>query len=314
MILIVNMNTSLDKHYEMKQFEINTVMRADHVDNTPGGKGIHVANVLQAFDEKCLLTGMLGGKTGEFIEEKLQERRLAYDFQKIQGETRSCLAFTTSDGMQTEVLEAGPSVSAEEYAEFIKRYAKLVRNASLLVCSGSVPQNVPETVYADLIRIAKDYECKVFLDTSGRLLQAGIQMKPYFIKPNRTELETLCKRKMDSVEDIIGEIKAFLAQGIPLVTVSLGEDGSLLGYKDNIYRVHVPKVKVENPVGSGDAFVAGMTLGIQRGLEPQKAVCFAAACGTANAMEKESGFVQRGTVEELLPQIWIEECCLSGKF
>jgi len=31
----------------------------------------------------------------------------------------------------------------------------------------------------------------------------------------------------------------------------------------------------------------------------------AAACGTANAMEEESGFVRRETVEALLPQITV---------
>ena len=45
MILVVNLNASVDKRYEMKELEKGTVMRAFKVENTPGGKGIHVANV-----------------------------------------------------------------------------------------------------------------------------------------------------------------------------------------------------------------------------------------------------------------------------
>ena len=43
MILVVNLNVSLDKHYDMDTFKVNTVMRAKSVENRAGGKGIHVA-------------------------------------------------------------------------------------------------------------------------------------------------------------------------------------------------------------------------------------------------------------------------------
>lgn len=38
MILVVNLNVSLDKHYELDAFVPNTVMRAAAVENTPGGE------------------------------------------------------------------------------------------------------------------------------------------------------------------------------------------------------------------------------------------------------------------------------------
>ena len=66
-------------------------MRAKSADNTPGGKGIHVANVSTILNEKCIATGFLGGKTGEFIDEKLEEYDINHDFININGETRECL-------------------------------------------------------------------------------------------------------------------------------------------------------------------------------------------------------------------------------
>ena len=38
-ILVVNLNVSLDKHYELDAFVPHTVMRVAGVDNTPGGRG-----------------------------------------------------------------------------------------------------------------------------------------------------------------------------------------------------------------------------------------------------------------------------------
>ena len=40
MILVINLNASVDKRYKMKDLIKVEVMRAAEVDNTPGGKGI----------------------------------------------------------------------------------------------------------------------------------------------------------------------------------------------------------------------------------------------------------------------------------
>ena len=93
MILVVNLNASVDKRYEMKELEKGTVMRAFKVENTPGGKGIHVANVATILGEECIATGFLGGKTGEFIEEKLAHHNIKNDFIKINGETRGMFSY-----------------------------------------------------------------------------------------------------------------------------------------------------------------------------------------------------------------------------
>lgn len=307
MILVVNLNVSLDKHYDMDTFKVNTVMRAKSVENRAGGKGIHVANVLQILDEEYLLTGMIGGKIGEYIEEQLIEQKHCFDFLPIEGETRSCLAFTSSDGMQTEVLEPGPIVKDEEYQAFLEKYSTLIEKATLVVCSGSVPRNVPKDVYATLIKIARKHDCKVLLDTSGELLKIGINEQPYFIKPNLEELESFCGYKLEKQEDIIKEIKNFLQKGISIVAVSLGAKGSLVGYKDKIYEVKIPKVKAVNPVGSGDSFVAGIAVGLQMNLSIEETLKLASACGTANAMEQESGFVREDIINELLPKLVVNE-------
>ena len=91
------------------------------------------------------------------------------------------------------------------------------------------------------------------------------------------------------------------------VAHALGADGSLAIADGKSYRVHVPRIACKNPVGSGDSFVGGYATAIAMGKSPQEALRLAAACGTANAMEEESGFVRREVVEELLPQIEISE-------
>lgn len=303
MILVINLNASVDKKYKMSNLTKGCVMRANHVDNTPGGKGIHVANIITILEEECIVTGFLGGKSGEFIEEKLKDYNIKQDFLKIKADTRECIAIITDDLTQTEILEPGPEVTFSEQNEFIEKYTELIRNSDIIVASGSTPRNVPKDFYKKLITISNDLGKKFLLDTSGDLLREGISAKPFFIKPNKDEIETLTGRKIRSTEDAIREIKEFQKHGIELVVISLGSQGSIAGYKDKFYKVNIPKVDAINPVGSGDSYVGGIAVALQRGYSIKDMLKYASACGTANAMEEETGFVTKNVVEDLLSKI-----------
>lgn len=307
MILVINLNASVDKKYEIEDMQKGKVIRARHVENTPGGKGLHVANVATILNEDCIAIGFLGGKSGEFIEEGLKKYGIKQDFVKIKGETRSCLAFITDDLVQTEVLEPGPDVSEIEQQDFLDKYMDLIRQATIVVASGSVPKNVPNIFYRKLIEMANSQEKKFLLDTSGELLREGIQGKPYFIKPNKDEIEALTGRKISSIDDVIAEIKKFQNKGIKFVAVSLGKEGSIAGFEGKFYKVSVPEIRAVNPVGSGDTYVAGIAVALKRGYGIKDTLKFASACGTANAMEKETGFVREYMVNELFSKITVEE-------
>lgn len=303
MILVVNLNASIDKRYVLADLKKGAVMRAAAVQNTPGGKGVHVANVLTQLGQECMVTGMLGGKSGEFIAEKLHAYGISHDFVSIAGETRSCIAMITQDGVQTELLEPGPAVSEAEQERFLAKFQNLLVKADLVVCSGSLPQNVPDDFYRRLIHLAGEQGKKALLDTSGKPLQEAIKAKPFFIKPNRDEIEALTKRRLETETDFIQEIERFWQMGVQMAAISLGARGAMAGYQGRIYQVVVPDIQAVNPVGSGDAFVAGMALAIGRGCEPMEALRWAAACGTANALEAESGSVTPAVVEELREKI-----------
>ena len=154
MILVINLNASVGKRYKMKDLIKGEVMRAAEMDNTPGGKGIHVANVATILGEDCIATGYLGGKSGEFISEKLQDYGIKQDFVQVAGETRSCLAIITESGAQTEILEPGPTVTPEEQEAFMVKYQELLPKATVVAASGSMPKGLPGDFYGQLISLA----------------------------------------------------------------------------------------------------------------------------------------------------------------
>lgn len=307
MILVINLNASVDKRYKMKDLIKGEVMRAAEVDNTPGGKGIHVANVATILGEDCIATGYLGGKSGEFISEKLQDYGIKQDFVQVAGETRSCLAIITESSAQTEILEPGPTVTQEEQEAFWAKYQELLSKATVVAASGSMPKGLPGDFYGQLINLARKAGKPFLLDTSGEALIQGIKAQPYFVKPNNDEIKVLVGAELRSDEDIVHVLQKFMEDGIKLPVISLGAQGSMAGYNQHVYKITVPKIQCKNPVGSGDSFVAGIAVGIERGMAIEDVLSLGAACGTANAMEDESGFVRKEVVEELFPQIKIQQ-------
>ena len=72
------------------------------------------------------------------------------------------------------------------------------------------------------------------------------------------------------------------------------------------WRVRVPALPARSAVGSGDAFAAGLTLGLLRN-QPLPAACaFGAACGAANAMTDLAGHLTRQDVERVHSQVRVE--------
>ena len=156
-----------------------------------------------------------------------------------------------------------------------------------------------------IIFIRNSKNKKFLLDTSGDLLREGIKGKPFFIKPNKDEIEFLTGRRIESYRDAVREIKEFQKIGVELVAISLGAEGSIIGYKGGYYKVTVPKINAINPVGSGDSYVAGVAIGLERGYDIEYILRLASACGTANALEEETGSVKLDVVQELLDRVTI---------
>lgn len=291
----------------VEDFEKDGVYRAKEIEETAGGKGLNVARVVKCLGETVITSGFIGGKNGEIIEEKLDELQISNMFVKIKGQTRNCIAILSNDSSQTEILEAGPRISEEEKERFLMKYEEILKRSNIVCASGSIPENVSKDIYKELIYRGKKHNVKFLLDTSGEGLKKGIEALPYLIKPNKDELIELTGKDIKTDEDIILCGKELIKKGIEIVVMSLGEQGSIIFHKSNIYKVKLPNIKVINPVGSGDSMIAGFAVALERGYDIEKMIKFASASGTANAMEKETGKVSEKVVKELINKIQIEE-------
>ncbi len=290
MIITITLNPAVDKTCELTRLTAGEVNRMRHVQSVAGGKGVNVAKVLRRFHLSVAALGFAGGCGGRLIEEALEKLGAQVRFTPIEGETRTSTNILTDDGSVTELLEPGPEITQKELEAFLKNFSGSLEDCELAVFSGSVPRGVPVDIYARLIAMCREAGVPAVLDTSGEPLREAVraEAKPFLIKPNQAELETLVGRKLESTEAVKEEAQGLAASGIGIVAVSLGTGG--LVYADGSQALWQPakEVKTVNTVGCGDSVVASLCMSLVSGDTPDMALRKAAALAAANAMTREN--------------------------
>jgi tagatose 6-phosphate kinase len=73
-------------------------------------------------------------------------------------------------------------------------------------------------------------------------------------------------------------------QGAEFVVLSLGAEGALVGVGKRRWRAIPPPVKAVNPIGSGDAMMACLAVGLLQGQSFEEMIRLAVGAGVANAV------------------------------
>lgn len=308
MILTVTLNAAIDKRYVVEEARPGEVNRVKECEYTPGGKGLNVSKPAAIYGAEVTATGFVGGHAGHYIEDALKPFHIKSAFYHMEAESRSCInIWDEKNQQQTEFLEPGFTVAEEDFQGFLELFQGLVSDADVVTISGSVPKGLDGKAYQRMVKLIKDAGKPVILDTSGKLLEMGIEAQPTMIKPNLDEIQMLTGNACTDIQEIIAAARVLCQRGIDIVTVSLGGDGAVVVSREGAYRAKVPKIDAVNTVGCGDSMTAGFALGLSEGLTVKETLRKASAISAAAAMREETGFFVKEDMERLLPQIEITE-------
>lgn len=308
MILTVTLNAAIDKRYVVEGYKVGEVNRVRECAYVPGGKGLNVSKPAAIYGAEVVATGFVGGHAGNYIEDALKPFGIRSAFYHVEAESRSCInIWDEVNHVQTEFLEPGFTLTEADFQGFTEKFKELVRNADVVAMSGSVPKGLDGTAYQRLVKIVKDAGKPVILDTSGTLLEMGIQAAPTMIKPNIDEIRMLTGKPCDCMEEMIEAAEEIHRNGVDIVAVSLGGDGSFVVCDEGIYQAKVPKIDAVNTVGCGDSMIAGFALGLSEGLPMEEVLRKASAISAAAAMREETGFFVKEDMERIYPKVKIEK-------
>ncbi len=307
MILTVTPNPCVDKTVFIDELQVGTFMRASECTCIPGGKGCNVSRAVNALGCATKAMVVVGGHPGAHVVDMITNQDgIECVPVWVQSQTRTITTvLEQSVHRQTAFFEPGPRVTGEEAGDIVRTFAEAVQGAKIVTFNGTVPDPTLKHLYRDLIPIAKKAGALTVLDAHGPEFALGLQAVPDIVKPNVAEAQELAGYPLDTPAAKWRLIESLHQKGISLVALTLGKDGALIS--DARDRLHVipPAIEEVNPVGSGDAFVAGLAIGVLDGLPLSDIARLAVAAGTANAMSWDIGHFTKEQVEQLLPQVQV---------
>ena len=317
MLVCISANPAIDRRLRLENIAVGEVNRALSAQPFPGGKAAHVAMVAKTLGVDVMWVGFLGGAAGEECESGLSALGVPLTVVRTQAQTRANLEIISSDGRVTEILEPGGAVTEGEverlFATCRDLFAETERGTQVAL-SGSLPPGAPADLYAEIIRMAHLYGCRVLLDTSGEALRRGLEAAPDFVKPNRNEASEFAGCPIPDARTAAEVAQTFFAAHAQSVAISLGADGIVWQESANSEALvsHLPAVECCSSVGCGDAALAGFAVAHERGLTAVEALSLAVACGTANCLADAPGQIDYRDVLRLSRDVQVERCHLDN--
>jgi tagatose 6-phosphate kinase len=304
MVLVVGHNPDWKKIYRISRMELGQVNRLEACDYFPAGKGANTARVLLALGERVLLLSYFGGNNGERFRKAIKAEELPHRYVWTAGETRTCTTILEDDEVTTELIEPAAPLQPEEVARFRRRFRKILPSSKLLVIAGTSLPGSPVDCYRAYIEEAKKRGIITILDSYRTHGQAALRASPEVLKINLYELESLIGEDLTDTGERKTAIHTVREQyGINWIIITRGGEG-IEGYDGKrLLRATAPKIRVQNPIGSGDAVTAGIAHTLLRGESLDQALLRGTALGTANCLNLYPGRIESSEYERLLQAV-----------
>lgn len=304
MILCLGTTPTVQRTMEFDRVALDAVNRATRVTESASGKSINVARTLHTLGQYVLASGFLGGDGGNLIREDLNRSGIAHEFVNVTPKTRTCVTVIDhATGTATELVEETRPVESKAWDRLLETVDAHLWQAEVLVLSGSLPPESPRDFYARCTRMARVAGVPVVLDTRGEPLREALGEKPTVVKPNRLELKETVSINLDSDDDLRAAIRELIARGPKWAVITDGPRDAIASDGETFWRITPPPIRAINPIGSGDAFAAGIAIALLREEDLPNACRRGAACGAANALSSPAGHGRKEDVERLLNEI-----------
>lgn len=303
-VATITLNAAYDLVGRLQRIELGEVNQVETLGIFPAGKGINVAKVLHDLGVDVAVGGFLGEDNVGDFEHLFQSLGLEDKFQRVSGKTRINVKITETEADVTDLNFVGYQISSEDWSQFVENSLDYCKNFEFVAVCGSLPRGVSPQQFADWLSQLSQNGVKVVLDSSNAALTAGLQAKPWLVKPNHRELEAWVGHSLPTLADIIAAAKQLKTQGIANVIISMGANGSLWINDEAIIQAQPPKCEnVVSTVGAGDSMVAGLIYGLSKGLSQQDTLAFASAVSAFAVSQSNVGVSDVSLLDPILTQV-----------
>lgn len=285
---------------EMKPFLVN---RTEEDEAQANGKGVNISFLLKKLGIDNTALGFIGGFTGRYIEEELQQAGVTTDFITVSGNTRiNVFTRVEADEVEYKLVNQGPTIHPDEVEELLQKISQLTNEDTLFV-SGSNPKGMNDSFLLEVAKLSQQNGFRLILDSSSPVVLECLPYHPACIKPNEEEIASWFGKITLNKEELLTYGKKLIKMGAERVLLSLGGEGSLLLTKKEMYIVTAPEGEVVNTAGAGDTLLATFAGLVLSGQSVEAALKTASAAASSTAFT--SGLTDFSNVPRLMQQVTV---------
>lgn len=245
----------------------------------PGGKGNNQAVAVGRLGGNTAFIGCVGNDAyGQQLADNLVKNNVkTVGVKRLEHISTGLALINVFNGQNTIIIYEGANGQCGE--PLIEEMKQLIERAHILLMQFEIPMPALEKA----VEIANSTGTKVILNPApAAKINEELLKKIDILIPNEIEAKIMLGYKADeevNYEDLIYEFKR---KGVKDVIITLGKEGAIFSYKDNISRKDAYLVKAVDSTGAGDAFIGGFCFALAKGKEIDEAV----ECGTKVAAIK----------------------------
>jgi 1-phosphofructokinase/tagatose 6-phosphate kinase len=216
---------------------------------------------------------------------------------------RFCYTLINKDDESiTELVEEAEPVEPGTEQRIWDCYGELLSEQGITIFSGTKARGFSDDLIPLMVRRASEQGKQIILDLRGRDLFHSLEYHPDLIKPNLFEFaQTFApdliqnNEIMDNEKQVKARIKEICRELCGKyrcrIVLTRGAQSVWFAEGDRFSESSFEPIKPVNPIGSGDAFTAGLAAALGDGTTLEEAVSRGIYCGRLNA-----GFLKVGAI------------------
>lgn len=259
-------------------------LKGDQFHTFHGGKGANQAVALGRLGYPVNMIGKVGDDDfGDGLRRGLSDAHVGIRGVSVARGVSSGVALITVDARGQNSITVVPGANDRLLPRDLEKCLPQIRAASMILTQLEIPMETVEYLCAT----ARRFGVPMILDPApARAISRKVLRNVTYLTPNETEASALCGLAPGEVTpaNVASIAETLLGAGPSSVIVKMGSHGAFIAGCDGVRRM-VPafKVKAVDSTAAGDAFNAGLAVGLVRGLSLEEAARYGAAVGALSA-------------------------------
>lgn len=249
-----------------------------------GGKGANQAVAAGRLGYPVHMIGKVGDDDfGEGLRRGLSSAQVGIQAVSVAKGVSSGVALITVDATGQNSITVVGGANDRLLPRDLEKCLPLLRSAGMILTQLEIPMETVDFLCAT----ARRFEIPVILDPApARPIPKKVLRNVTYLTPNETETCALCGLASGDLTpaNVASVAELLLASGPSSVIVKMGSRGAYVAGSNGLRRmVSAFKVKAVDSTAAGDAFNAGLAVGLVRGMSLEDAARYGAAVGALSA-------------------------------